>query len=97
MRLHANSHYAVGERRIRRITASDVGEDKEFARQYLRGELEVALTSQGTLAEKLREGACIPAFFTPAGAGTAVSQGGLPRRYAPRRVDRDRVSTKGDP
>jgi 3-oxoacid CoA-transferase subunit A len=68
--------------RIRRIVASYVGENKEFARQYLSGELEVELTPQGTLAERLRAGgAGIPAFFTPAGAGSLVSEGGLPLRY----------------
>ena len=70
--------------RIRRVTASYVGENKEFARQYLGGELEVELTPQGTLAERLRAGgAGIPAFFTPAGVGSPVSDGGLPWRYAP--------------
>ncbi|MGV9612574.1 CoA transferase subunit A [Nocardia xishanensis] len=74
----------LASRRIRRITASYVGENSEFARQYLSGELEVELTPQGTLAEKLRAGgAGIPAFFTPAGVGTPVSEGGLPWRYAP--------------
>ncbi len=69
-------------RRIRRITASYVGENKEFARQYLAGELEVELIPQGTLAERLRAGGCgIPAFFTPAGIGTQVAEGGLPLRY----------------
>jgi 3-oxoacid CoA-transferase subunit A len=69
--------------RIRRVTASYVGENKEFARQYLAGELEVELTPQGTLAERLRAGgAGIPAFFTPAGVGSPVSDGGLPWRYA---------------
>ncbi|WP_227997679.1 CoA transferase subunit A [Nocardia australiensis] len=67
---------------IRRVTASYVGENKEFARQYLSGELEVELTPQGTLAERLRAGgAGIPAFYTPAGVGTPVSEGGLPWRY----------------
>lgn len=71
------------QRRIRRVTASYVGENKEFARQYLSGELEVELTPQGTLAEKLRAGgAGIPAFFTPSGVGTAIADGGLPWRYA---------------
>lgn len=70
--------------RIARMTSSYVGENKEFARQYLNGELEVELTPQGTLAERLRAGgAGIPAFFTPAGAGTQVEEGGLPWRYAP--------------
>ncbi|SHF69702.1 CoA transferase subunit A [Streptoalloteichus hindustanus] len=69
--------------RIARVTASYIGENKEFARQYLGGELEVELVPQGTLAERLRAGGCgIPAFFTPAGVGTAVAEGGLPWRYA---------------
>ncbi|MFH9298956.1 CoA transferase subunit A [Streptomyces sp. NPDC017520] len=73
---------AVG--RIARVTGSYVGENKEFARQYLGGELEVELTPQGTLAERLRAGgAGIPAFYTPAGVGTQVALGGLPWRYAP--------------
>ncbi|MCZ2402493.1 CoA transferase subunit A [Paenarthrobacter sp. Z7-10] len=68
--------------RIRRTISSYVGENKEFARQFLSGELEVELTPQGTLAEKLRAGgAGIPAFYTTAGVGTQVSEGGLPRRY----------------
>ncbi len=68
--------------RIRRTISSYVGENKEFARQYLSGELEVVLTPQGTLAEKLRAGgAGIPAFYTPAGVGTQVSDGGLPQKY----------------
>src|SRR6478672_5823684 len=70
--------------RIRRVIASYVGENKEFARQYLAGELEVELTPQGTLAERLRAGgAGIPAFYTPAGVATPVSEGGIPWRYAP--------------
>ncbi|MBI0380797.1 CoA transferase subunit A [Streptomyces albiflaviniger] len=69
--------------RIARMTSSYVGENKEFARQYLSGELEVELTPQGTLAERLRAGGSgIPAFFTPAGVGTQVEEGGLPWRYA---------------
>jgi 3-oxoacid CoA-transferase subunit A len=68
--------------RIRRTIRSYVGENKEFARQFLAGELEVELTPQGTLAEKLRAGgAGIPAFYTAAGVGTQVSEGGLPRKY----------------
>ncbi|MFM9441066.1 CoA transferase subunit A [Streptomyces acidiscabies] len=70
--------------RIARVTGSYVGENKEFARQYLSGELEVELTPQGTLAERLRAGGSgIPAFYTPAGVGTQVARGGLPWRYAP--------------
>jgi len=58
------------------------GENKEFARQYLGGELEVELTPQGTLAERLRAGgAGIPAFFTPTAAGTVVQTGGFPIKY----------------
>ncbi|MBD9724151.1 CoA transferase subunit A [Streptomyces caniscabiei] len=72
----------LGLGRIRRVTASYVGENKEFARQYLSGELEVELTPQGTLAERLRAGGSgIPAFYTPAGVGTPVAHGGLPWRY----------------
>ena len=69
---------------IARTTSSYVGENKEFERQFLSGELEVELTPQGTLAERLRAGgAGIPAFYTPAGVGTQVADGGLPWRYAP--------------
>ena len=68
--------------RIRRMVSSYVGENKEFARQYLHGELEVELTPQGTLAERLRAGGSgIPAFFTATGVGTQVAEGGLPWRY----------------
>jgi 3-oxoacid CoA-transferase/3-oxoacid CoA-transferase subunit A len=70
-------------RQIRRMVSSYVGENKEFERQYLSGELEVELTPQGTLAERLRAGgAGIPAFYTPTGAHTAISEGGLPVLYA---------------
>ncbi len=68
--------------RIRRTTGSYVGENREFARQYLAGELELELCPQGTLAERLRAGGSgIPAFYTPAGVGTLVADGGLPWRY----------------
>jgi 3-oxoacid CoA-transferase subunit A len=70
------------KQRISRMTSSYVGENHEFARQYLSGELEVELCPQGTLAERLRAGGCgIPAFYTAAGVGTQVSEGGLPWRY----------------
>ncbi|AEE46689.1 CoA transferase subunit A [Cellulomonas fimi] len=70
------------EHRLRRVVASYVGENKEFARQYLAGELEVELTPQGTLAERLRAGGSgIAAFYTRTGVGTQVAQGGLPWRY----------------
>ena len=73
----------LGARRIRKMTSSYVGENKEFERQFLSGELELELTPQGTLAEKLRAGGSgIAAFFTQTGVGTQVAEGGLPRRYA---------------
>ncbi len=73
----------LNRKRIRRTTGSYVGENKEFERQYLSGELEVELVPQGTLAERLRAGGCgIAAFFTPAGVGTQIADGGLPLRYA---------------
>jgi 3-oxoacid CoA-transferase subunit A len=69
-------------KQIRKMVSSYVGENKEFERQYLTGELEVELTPQGTLAERLRAGgAGIPAFYTPTGAHTAVSEGGMPVLY----------------
>ena len=72
----------LADHRISRMIASYVGENKEFARQFLSGELEVELTPQGTLAERLRAGgAGIPAFYTPTGVGTQVADGGLPWRY----------------
>jgi len=74
----------LDHKRIRRTTGSYVGENKEFERQYLSGELEVELVPQGTLAERLRAGGCgIPAFYTPAGVGTPVANGGLPWRHNP--------------
>jgi len=70
--------------RIDKVTASYVGENREFERQFLSGELELELTPQGTLAEKLRAGgAGIAAFYTKTGLGTQVALGGLPQRYAP--------------
>jgi 3-oxoacid CoA-transferase subunit A len=72
----------LGARRLRRVVASYVGENKEFARQYLAGELEVELTPQGTLAERMRAGGSgIAAFFTRTGIGTQVADGGMPWRY----------------
>ncbi len=63
-------------RQVKKMIASYVGENKEFERQYLAGELELEFTPQGTLAEKLRAGgAGIPAFFTKTGVGTLVAQG----------------------
>lgn len=69
---------------ISRMTSSYVGENREFERQFLCGELEVELVPQGTLAERLRAGgAGIPAFYTPAGVGTRVADGGMPLRHNP--------------
>lgn len=73
----------LDSRRICRTTSSYVGENKEFERQYLHGDLELELVPQGTLAERLRAGGCgIPAFYTPAGVGTLVADGGLPWKHA---------------
>jgi acyl CoA:acetate/3-ketoacid CoA transferase alpha subunit len=66
------------------MVSSYVGENKEFERQYLTGELEVELVPQGTLAEKCRAGgAGIPAFFTSTGVGTVIEKGGFPIKLAP--------------
>lgn len=74
----------LADGRIARMTSSYVGENKEFARQYLAGELELELVPQGTLAERLRAGgAGIPAFYTATGVGTAVAEGGIPWRHNP--------------
>ena len=68
--------------RIRKTISSFVGGNAELARLYLSGELEVELTPQGTLAERLRAGGTgIPAFYTPTGVGTLVAEGGIPVRY----------------
>lgn len=69
-------------RQIKKMIASYVGENKEFERQFLSGELEVELTPQGTLAEKLRAGgAGIPAFFTATGVGTQIAEGKEEREF----------------
>ncbi|NMY36566.1 CoA transferase subunit A [Pseudomonas lundensis] len=69
-------------RQIRKMISSYVGENKEFERQYLAGELELEFTPQGTLAEKLRAGgAGIPAFFTKTGYGTLVAEGKETREF----------------
>jgi len=65
------------------MISSYVGENKEFERQYLNGELELELFPQGTLAEKLRAGgAGIPGFYTPTGVGTVLEHGGFAIKYA---------------
>ena len=69
-------------KQIKKMISSYVGENKEFERQFLSGELEVELTPQGTLAEKLRAGgAGIPAFFTPTGVGTVIAEGKEVREF----------------
>lgn len=69
-------------KQIKKIIGSYVGENKEFERQMLAGEIEVVLTPQGTLAEKIRAGgAGIPAFFTPAGVGTPIAEGKEVREF----------------
>ena len=69
-------------RQIKKMVSSYVGENKEFERQYLSGELELEFTPQGTLAEKLRAGGCgIPAFFTKTGYGTLVAEGKETREF----------------
>jgi 3-oxoacid CoA-transferase subunit A len=69
---------------VKKMVSSYVGENKEFERRYLTGELEVELNPQGTLAERIRAGgAGVPAFYTATGVGTAVSEGGLPIKYRP--------------
>ncbi|HKF44982.1 MAG TPA: CoA transferase subunit A [Thermoanaerobaculia bacterium] len=72
-------------RQIRKMVSSYVGENAEFERQFLSGELEVDLVPQGTLAERMRAGgAGIPAFYTPAGAGTLVAEGKETRSFGGR-------------
>ena len=72
----------LSTRQIRKMISSYVGENKEFERQYLSGELELEFTPQGTLAEKLRAGgAGIPAFFTKTGYGTIVAEGKETREF----------------
>ncbi len=72
----------LADHRIRKMVSSYVGENKEFERQFFTGELEVELTPQGTLAERLRAGGSgIGGFFTRTGVGTQVALGGLPIRY----------------
>ncbi|KAJ8732784.1 hypothetical protein PYW07_015383 [Mythimna separata] len=69
-------------KQVKRMISSYVGENAEFERQFLTGELEVELTPQGTLAERIRAGgAGIPAFFTPTGFGTLIHEGGSPIKY----------------
>ncbi|MDN8634567.1 MULTISPECIES: CoA transferase subunit A [Corynebacterium] len=72
------------DHRISRSIGSYLGTNKEYARQYLEGELTVEFTPQGTLAERMRAGgAGIPAFYTKAGVGTPLAEGDIPTRYNP--------------
>jgi 3-oxoacid CoA-transferase subunit A len=72
----------LAAKQIKKMVSSYVGENKEFERQFLSGELEVELTPQGTLAERLRAGgAGIPGFYTPAGVGTQVAEGKETREF----------------
>jgi 3-oxoacid CoA-transferase subunit A len=82
----------LATRQIRKMIASYVGENKEFERQYLSGELELEFTPQGTLAERLRAGgAGIPAFFTPTGVGTLVAEGKEVREFEGRQYVMERA------
>ncbi|HZW67026.1 MAG TPA: CoA transferase subunit A [Pseudogracilibacillus sp.] len=70
------------EKQIKKMISSYVGENKEFERQFLSGELEVDLVPQGSLAEKIRAGgAGIPAFYTPSGVGTPIAEGREVREF----------------
>lgn len=74
----------IGAGQVKRMIASYVGENKDFERQYLSGEITLELTPQGTLAERLRAGGSgIGGFYTQTGVGTQVADGGLPWRYNP--------------
>ena len=84
----------LATRQVRKMIASYVGENKEFERQYLAGELELEFTPQGTLAEKLRAGgAGIPAFFTQTGVGTIVADGKEIREFDGRKYVMERSLT----
>jgi len=86
----------LNSRQIRKMISSYVGENKEFERQFLSGELEVELNPQGTLAERLRAGgAGIPAFFTPTGVGTVVAEKKETREFDGRTYVMERA-IKGD-
>jgi 3-oxoacid CoA-transferase subunit A len=84
----------LNTRQIKKMISSYVGENKEFERQYLAGELELEFTPQGTLAEKLRAGgAGIPAFFTKTGVGTIVAEGKEIREFDGHRYVMERSLT----
>jgi 3-oxoacid CoA-transferase len=80
-------------KQIKRIVCSFIGENKEFQRQFLSGELEVELVPQGNLVERIRcGGAGIPAFYTPTGVGTVVHLGGNPIKF-----ENGKITMKSDP
>lgn len=77
------------------MISSYVGENGEFARQYLSGELELEFTPQGTLAERIRAaGAGVPAFYTPTGYGTQIQEGGAPIKYSKTEKGKIEVASK---
>ena len=89
--------YGIGilleSRKVKRMISSYVGENKTFEKQYVGGDLEVELTPQGTLAERLRAaGAGIPAFFTKTGAGSVIETGGFPIKHKPGTTDAEIAS-----
>lgn len=92
-------HYGLGlllkSRQIKRCISSYVGENKEFERQYMSGELELEITPQGTLAEKIKSGGKgIPAFWTPTGADTLIETGGFPIKFKKGTKENEIVSPK---
>jgi len=81
-----SSDYSIGllmqKHKVRRMISSFIGDNLLFQAQYLKGDIELELTPQGTLAEKLRSGgAGVPGFYTPTGVGTLVEEGGIPIKY----------------
>ncbi|KAJ1371690.1 hypothetical protein KIN20_033675 [Parelaphostrongylus tenuis] len=83
-------------RQIKKMISSYVGENDEFARQYLSGELELEFTPQGTLAERIRAGgAGVPAFYTPTGYGTLIQEGGAPVKYS--RTEKGKIEIASKP
>lgn len=90
-------HYGLGlllkNKQVKRCISSYVGENKEFERQYMDGELELEITPQGTLAEKIKSGGKgIPAFWTPTGADTLIETGGFPIKFKKGTKDPEIVS-----
>lgn len=84
----------LNSRQVKKMVASYVGENKEFERQFLAGELELEFTPQGTLAEKLRAGGCgIPAFYTKTGVGTLVAEGKEEKEFDGERYIMERAIT----